>query len=73
MFTSIDVNPFPLKDLIEVIEIEAIDKALKESITLQKLAFDVLGMASGGQSLSVSIFLLTDGACSGASCASWMF
>ena len=58
-----DFDALPGKDLVEVVEIEAGDKALQEGIALQELVFDAFGVASSDQRLPVSVLLMTRRAC----------
>jgi len=69
---SIDIDAFPRKNLIEIIEIEIRDIMLQKGIALGELAFDVFGVTTRGKGLTVPVFLMAKSTSCRTSRTSWM-
>jgi hypothetical protein len=67
-----DVDALSGAEFIEVIEIETLELALKQGLTLLQLTFESLGITSRSESLPVSVLLMTWSASIGACCTSRM-
>ena len=68
----VNLNAFPLNNLVKILEIESIDVTFEKSVALAELMFEMISVTSRSQSLSVSVFLVANRACSSTSGASWI-
>lgn len=60
---TVEVYALANTDLVEICEVKTRETALQEGVAEGDLALDVLGMATEGESLSVSVLLLASYAC----------
>ena len=72
MFVVIDMYAFTCAEVVQRFKRKIGVMALEESIALQELAFDALGVSARSKRLSVPIFLVTLGASRRACGAAWM-
>ena len=68
----VNLNAFPLNNLVKILEIESIDVTFEKSVALAELMFEMISVTSRSQSLPVSVFLVANRACSSTSGASWI-
>jgi hypothetical protein len=71
--TGLKLDAFTDEDIVEIFHIKARNTALEKSITLCELVFEMFSMSAEGESLTMSVFLVTGGSggCTGG--ASRMF
>ncbi len=60
--TNVEVNALTGEDVVEVIEVKCGVVPLEERFALEELALDALGVATGCEGLTVTIFLVARGA-----------
>jgi len=70
---SLDLDTFTDEDLLQVIYIKARDTAFEKGIALCELVFEMFGVATKGESLTMPVFLVAGGSGSCTSSASRMF
>ena len=72
MFVVIDMYAFTCAEVVQRFKRKIGVMALEESIALQELAFDALGVSAGCECLTVTILLVARGAGGGAGGAAGM-
>lgn len=69
---DVDMDALTDEDLIQIIDIKVRDTAFEKGIALGELMFEVFGVATEGERLTMPVFLLASGAGGCASGASGM-
>jgi hypothetical protein len=67
---GLDLDAFTDENLIQIFQFKARDTALEEGITLGELVFEMFGVATKGESLTVPVLLMAGGSGSCTSSAS---
>jgi len=71
--TGLDLDAFTDEDVVDIFHIKARNTAFEKSITLCEPVFEMFSMSAEGESLSMSVFLVTGGSGGCAGGASRMF
>ena len=71
--THVRVKSLASHDFFEVVEVEAFNASLKESLALCELPLNRLSMPARGKCLAVSVLLVTSCSRGCTRSASWMF
>lgn len=67
---GLDLDAFTDENVIQVFQVKVRDTALEEGITLGELVFEMFGVATKGESLTVPVLLVAGGSGSRTSSAS---